>query len=998
MSLTPEQAHAVEVEGSVAITASAGSGKTTTLVDRYIFHLKHGIDPLSIVAVTFTERAAHELRSRIRARITEQEDLSRFAPLIDAAPIGTIHSFCRTLCLEFSRQAGVPVAFEVLREDAAPLYRERALLHALERESSDLVDLFGFTTLLEMARTALANPGSTMEAFAKGRDLLREAIQQDQRKLAEDPCWAAFAEQLGTTAGHASDLMEIQRQQALRGLAQISSLDMSGFATLASLKVSGGKAGSWPQGGLFEIKELVREIRDKVKGLPSYLVLGWTATDSRQDETVEILRGFLERIIKRYRVQKRADGYLDFADLEIHARQALLDHQVLAELSERYAAFLIDEFQDTNHLQMAILSPLAHSGLLTVVGDPNQSIYRFRGAEPEIFAKVTDEIISQGGEHVALTETFRSNVGITAVINDTFSSLFGITHDLKSSLAAPYDPSVTLVVPGSSEKVLNQGDARNASAADVAARISELLEHKTLIRDGNSADLRPVTPGDIAVLCTRWAPLDTFAQACWDRDVPAVVVGGGRLLDTQEASDGVNLLRFLADPCDDTALLGLLRSPYVGFSDPELLEIARKRPTGTSWWDALTAHPERSDTITLLAELCRYGATYGPARGFVQATEALCVKEILAELPDAKRRLADFDGIANVVARMAASGMCTAEIVAYLEDVGSSSVKLARPRAGSEAAVSLMTVHAAKGLEWPVVFVVDISPARQNTSGHFLAHHDLGYALKQGEEPSGAYQYLQHLDKLADEQEQLRRWYVALTRARDILVVSCTKERDSAALLVDAMTAAGVTPHEWNPTPPPVLAKSPLENPRVDATPLLGDLRAPKPLSVWEFAKLEDRSVGAVVDQNWETELMLAVCRALIRGQDFSNLAFPALLVERALGDALARVSDLRNSPLFADGEPAPEARWRGDSLEIVAAADLAGPGWVAYLVDGKTNLAWASAVARCYGVERVYAVSVVDGSVSSYSDDLVRAFLNAQAETRSAKDGLGPLKPYRLD
>ncbi len=979
MRLTTEQTKAITAQGSVAITASAGSGKTTTLVDRYLFHLAQGVDPLAIVAVTFTDRASHELRSRIRARVAQSESLHALAPLIDAAPIGTIHSFCRSICLEFPTEAGTPVSFDILKDDTMPLYRQRVLLHALDQESLDLVDVFGFTAIQEIGRLAMEAPDSLQEALALDRETLRSLIQKDQEMVAQDPRWHTFIEELRAFSGNPSDRLEIERKNALDALYKVISGDMSGLDTLGCLKINVGQRGKWALGGMSETKSALKEIRDAVKGLPVHILLGWTATDIAHDGHAPTLAGFVARILTRYRDQKRADGYLDYADLELHARQAIAEPVVRGELASRYQAFLIDEFQDTNHLQMAILGPLAKDGVLTVVGDPKQSIYRFRGAEPEIFKKVANDISANGGTKVVLTQTFRSHKGITKVINDTFSSLFETNQELESTIESPGGPSVTLVVPGSSERSLLRQQMVRASAVDVAARISQLLEGKTLIRDRESGELRPVAPGDIAVLCSRWGPLDTFAQACWEREIPAVVVGGGRLLDTQEAKDGMNLLRFLGDPNDDIGLLGLLRSPYIGLSDLELLEISRDRDPKTSWWETLTTQLRESSAVKLLESVSCYHEQHGPARGFAHACEALCIKEILAQLPDANRRLADFDGIANLATRLGAMGLSTAEIISYLQDVAASTTELPRPRAGSEATVSLMTIHYAKGLEWPVVFVVDVSPAGNHGSPTFLVHNELGYGLKErrDEVKSAGYAYLTYLDKIQDEEETLRKWYVALTRARDILVVSCTQEKDSAARLVDALTAARVPLEEWDPSPPPTVGEVVLKEHRPELTPLLEDLRKHPPLTPFEFAHPGDAASenGHVLDQNWSAELMLQLCQALMGGQDPTDLAFPALLIQGSLEEATTRVNNFTNHPLLKGATHPKAARWRQNSVELIVSADLIGEDWVACLVKHETNITWAAAVARCYGVDRVYALSILDGSVYGYENGLHSVF-----------------------
>ena len=308
--------------------------------------------------------------------------------------------------------------------------------------------------------------------------------------------------------------------------------------------------------------------------------------DERLASALPVLRDAFGRARAFLAEAKRRSRVLDFADLEVHALRALEHEEVREYYRERWRAFLVDEFQDTNPVQAELLDRLTQGATLTVVGDEKQSIYGFRRADVEVFRRFRERIISEGGEEVVLATSFRGHSELVGVLNAVFSSVLGeMRQDLEAHREEPPHeaPHVRLYAVESEGRV-PKAQLQRAEAAHIARQLREMLDQGMGVYDAAAGTSRPVRPGDIAILSRVWAPLEIYGDALAAAGIPSVHAGGGNLLETREAKDAIVLLRFLADPTDDLALVAVLRSPFFALDDRLLHDLAAEREKGTSWW------------------------------------------------------------------------------------------------------------------------------------------------------------------------------------------------------------------------------------------------------------------------------------------------------------------------------------------------------------------------------------------------------------------------------
>jgi len=528
MKFTQHQERALDTRRHLAVTANAGSGKTRVLVERYVRLLLQGVPCGDVVALTFTDKAASELRRRIAervreelARVREAEEILRIEAIRDALPaafVGTIHSFCTRMLREYPVEAGVDAAFTVLEGvDAAEMLGEctASLLGEVLRGERAEVPVGRFMDLLHaMGKTRVLN---VLDTLVRGRDAVERFTAEGGPFARTDDELIAFWETVLAGALGAAfddpvllgDLETVVRAAAPkhRGAAASALRSVSGAGALA------GRAASFLELAAAAFTK-AGEIRSNFTGRRG----GDDAPDERLDEAVRRIalrrrlldpiasaasRGTLAEenrpllrdarlfidlatgIIGTYDRRKEEDARLDFDDLQVKMRLLLRNPAVRAELSSRFRYVMVDEYQDTNALQFEILLPLLDglaSGNLFIVGDPKQSIYRFRGAEVEVFERSRSGIAaaSDVSSLVSLGESFRLLADPAAFVNILFSAVMGEGGGI------PYDPLLPARVnpdPGGVEVLLPPAEDAAAMTQEdlVAARILELVSAGSVV-------------------------------------------------------------------------------------------------------------------------------------------------------------------------------------------------------------------------------------------------------------------------------------------------------------------------------------------------------------------------------------------------------------------------------------------------------------------------------------------------------------------------------------
>ncbi len=592
----------------------------------------------------------------------------------------------------------------------------------------------------------------------------------------------------------------------------------------------------WTEGALEIVKKTIDEVRELVKkALKDGLVtLEFGVADEQLKTMLPALQEAFSLVQKHINQEKHRSRVLDFADLEVGALRALQDEQIQFYYAQRWQAFLVDEFQDTNPVQSEILQLLTQNTLLTIVGDAKQSIYGFRRADVEVFRSWCDRITSSGGNEEILTTSFRTHKLLVDDINNIFAPLLGNIHQNLDAHRADcpnsYPPVQVYTVQAESE--INKPQRLRVEACHIAELLKQMLDDQTPVYDKKTQMLRPILPGDIAILSRTWEALEVYGEALESVGIPVALAGGGNLLATREAKDGWALLRFLADPSDDLALVAVLRSPFFAVSDRVLFTFIQSQEENetteldeqskTNWWQKLKSSdiPELQRPIQVLGQLLRDRNLEPPTRLLQLANHLTGYTAVITNLPGAARREADWRGFVELVQQLEHGSSDVFAAVRRLKRLAAAEIKIPRLPLSANDAVALMSIHAAKGLEWSVVVIPDL--ARSQPHPNETVYFDLGYgvALKledeQGETQKPVlYVCLEHLRKQREEAEALRLLYVALTRARDQLILTATHEsRGSLNKLELGLAAAGISlntiPFDSELAQPPVPPEPPL--------------------------------------------------------------------------------------------------------------------------------------------------------------------------------------------
>uniref|UniRef100_A0A7C3KHC7 DNA 3'-5' helicase n=1 Tax=Oscillatoriales cyanobacterium SpSt-418 TaxID=2282169 RepID=A0A7C3KHC7_9CYAN len=795
MSLAVEQAKAAYAVGSVSVTAGAGTGKTHMLAERYLYHLQSGYSPLEIVAVTFTEKAAAELRSRVRQTILQQApEQEGWIAEVEAAPISTFHALAARICREQFEAANVPADFRLLDDLEGKLWRVEQLAIALDELTPDVYANVPYSLMRVVLEAFLDDPLNAAAALNRTRtDWLPEVERCRQvalDNLLKHPTWIQARQVLDSCAGAVGDKLESTRQTAIAGISSLEQGEdvLTALTAIDKLNLQGGSQKNWSSKELLEeVKAAIKALRETVREVlkAGLITLQVTELDDQIESMQPVLQMAFEQVQAHLREAKRQQRVLDFNDLEVHALKALERPEVREYYAKRWRVFLIDEFQDTNPIQGQFLEQLTAQAILTLVGDEKQSIYGFRRADVRVFQEWRDRLQALGGEVLSLTQSFRTHQPLIHNINTLFAPVLEELHqNLDAKREAPHEGphlEVFAVTPGDIDPKPKIEQCRSVEAQHIADVVERLLKEQVQVWDKPTRSLRAIQPGDIAVLSRTWDPLEGYGQAIESRGIPILQAGGGNLLETREAKDAVALLQFLADPSDDLALVTCLRSPFFAVSDRTLLTLSQL-PAAKTWWQRLKQSNELEikQVVETLHHLLREREAEPPTRLLQLADRLTGYTAVIANLPGCDRRLADWRGFLDVVRQLELGMADVLVVVRRLKRLINYEVSIPRPALAASNSVALMTIHAAKGLEWSVVIVPDLTRQSASSTASVRFDPDLGVSLKLEDEAgekqkSALYIVLEQQQKQQDAAEAKRLLYVALTRARDRLILTAAE-------------------------------------------------------------------------------------------------------------------------------------------------------------------------------------------------------------------------------
>lgn len=809
MGLTDDQLKAVRAPSSVVVTAGAGTGKTAMLAERFLHHITaDGMSPLEIVAVTFTEKAADELRSRIRKAVSENTRNDEYIAEVDAAQISTIHALCSRICRDFYDVAGIPADFTVLDEINAELELAARFEEVVAEIEPEIVTALGYGWLCAALRQLLKDPESSTEALEKtAAEWERSIIEERERALGglmNCSAWQEARANIGNSKGAEGDRLEVARQLAINAIADAEAGRGVGAAlgVLNRIDAHLGQNGNWPNGTLAAMRGYLRPLKQAVRDCYELASLEFTSKDVETAEAIGLLRRAITHVRERLAQAKLEDNVLDYSDLELYALKVLKNTSVREHYAARWRAFLVDEFQDTSPIQAEILELLTADAKLTIVGDKKQAIYGFRNADVELFDHFHEKIIASGGIEVPLQRSFRVNRPLVTKLNRVFAPVLG---DLHQELEAHREESAfgeSCVAIATVEDVKDAAKEAQliVEAKCIAEQIGELIVSGSAVYDKEARKMRPVRYSDIAVLTRTWAPIDVYSDVLAASGIPAVNVGGGSLLDTREAKDGIAMLGFLADPCDDLSLAAVLRAPFFAVDDRTLFEFAKLVKQEQTWWGAMQETGRMPEAARILVELLHLRRDTSAEGVLRKAGDLTGYAAVIANLPHGARREADWRGFISLLRQLDVMGHGDVfGAMRHLRQLIAIRAEILRPPLEAGGSVSLMSIHRSKGLEWPVVFVADL--ARPNYGSGFdrlVVDRRLGVAfnLEDDAEKKNAPAIYKLIKKRADEREEAearRILYVAMTRAGDKVFVTATSSKGPhIELLAPGIEAAGI--------------------------------------------------------------------------------------------------------------------------------------------------------------------------------------------------------------
>jgi len=774
VAFTHDQQDAADVSKrqlDACIVAGPGSGKTTVLVEYFRRLVAEGVDPLRILAITFTEKAAGNMRKKLAAAFEDKNELRAH---LERAWVSTVHGFCARLLHENAVFAGVDPEFRVADErDAwrmqhdsmaaaidAVLEEHPAAVRALIRglSSPDFEEavlsaydaMRGAGTRIEQLAGFAAPAGATVEDIAKtlrairGESLSAWSFQQKQHL----ECALEGAERI------------VSESDPLEGLHAIEDF---------SCNLNKCKKATTAYNLLRRMKEQIEEAR-------------YTLITEHYARQREILLHILRRFDQLYRERKRQAGMLDFADLEEFSVRLLEEHpETRARIRAQFDHILMDEFQDTNGQQARLMSLVRPPDRFYAVGDINQSIFGFRHAEPRGFSEYRDEIERTGRHLVHLVDNFRSRAEILSAVETIADGAQGI--------------EARRLVAGRKFDTQRPECAELIVAPDLQAEAKWLAQRVAGLR-------AEFEYKDMAVLVRNTEVISELTDAFDVAGLPYLVNRGRGFYDTREVNDLTHLLRAIANPRDEISLAVVLRSPLVAASDEALLRLKTIGDLSTT-----LLHLDSSTAAFAPDDFQKLSRFAGRLREWRSRREYVSFDRLLLAaiddcgyVPESGPR-----GAANIdkflaQARDAAARMSLDQFVEELALVRESNPREPdAPPEDSANAVKIMTVHSAKGLEFPVVFVAALHKGVESNPPvvAFSRHHGLGARwrnpAKRDEKDDLFMHALRAEWKQRESDESDRLLYVAMTRAEQHLVLSFSQgDRKPANWAGDVVKKLGI--------------------------------------------------------------------------------------------------------------------------------------------------------------------------------------------------------------
>ena len=848
--LTPEQSQAVHDRGGrLLVSAAAGSGKTKVLVDRLLTYLTDVQNPANLdefLIITYTKAAASELRGKIAAKLTERiaqepenRHLQKQMQRLFLTKISTVHGFCGDLLREYAYRLDLPADFRVADESECREIRDLVMKDLLDQAYTQADgDFRAFADTQGLGRDDRLVPELVEKVYDSARCHLNpegwldgciQAAQTQQKTDAADTVWGAYL--LEDLKDYLSCQIGVFRRcrELLSFEEGMEKPEANIAATMTQLEQLFASQ-TWDEvvrqrnvdfGRLtFPRKNANPELTDRVKAARAACKKGLErklqnfTDDSRQlledlQTSAAGIRGLVSLVRdfdRAYAAAKRSRRVLDFSDLEHRTLDLLLGKNrssptaAAAEIAARFREILVDEYQDSNGVQDAIFMTLSEkrkNGFL--VGDVKQSIYQFRLADPGIFLEKyrdyvpADQAVPGQGRKVLLSRNFRSGGEVIAAVNDVFTACMrpkvGGLHYTRSEMLQEGIPHIPLGTPGAELYAIPVRENTYQEEADfVADRIQTMLREGTPVR--RDGQLRPVEPEDIVILLRSPGSAGAiFQRALEARGIRCTSGGSTNLMQTAEIGTLWSFLQIIQNPRQDIPLIAALASPLFDFTADDLASFRAARKTGTVY-DALCADPspKAQNFLKILRQL-RWEARQKPLTALLESCFALTrMDSIYAAMPGGEAKRANLRLFYELaVGYEQGSLRDLSQFLDYLQTLESRG--LAADGAAPAGCVTIMSIHKSKGLEFPVVFLSNLSRKfnQESLRSQILCDKTLGLGLSAVDQenrvryPTLAKRAIAVKMAAESVSEEMRVLYVAMTRAKDRLIMtyaSQTMEKD----------------------------------------------------------------------------------------------------------------------------------------------------------------------------------------------------------------------------
>lgn len=824
---TPEQALAINtIKSNVSLLAGAGSGKTYVLMKRFVQILRAdlSVNPTNIVAITFTRKAADEIKGRVRQAVGEcveqaQNDLERLRwqehlQRVESAPISTIHSLCSRILRDNPVETQLDPEFTILEDFEAQDFFKETLQQYLRKNIKEnaalrrLVQTYGVNSFVNQV-TALGDKLSELvrednlaEPYLKAKEEL-PALQQKLFAAVREVIEAREALGAKTkgrqTLTEAAGLLDEMQKQLLAPEPDCSLLDASGV-----VKVS-GKALAAELTNLKNLRQELNHVLLNAKGCD--LVQDWLA----------VLQEFYDCLSAR----KQENNVLFNDDLDLLAIEHLQKNEALRQkYQERYKYIMVDEFQDTNERQRQLIYLLCGNKLdgknnLFIVGDVKQSIYRFRHADVSVFNKVKEDIAQNAGQNLGMKTNFRSTQSIVESCNTAFCQLMDLP---KEEICLEHHEGANT---GGAKVCLLQVPYKSKDD-DLGAKEDKWQKEAEVIAAYLQQELPKVEPqlrpgASKAILLRAMTHCEILRQTLQGYGINCVVVKGKGFYEQQEVLDILNLLAALHNRYASLELAGALRSNYFGLDDATLTQLFWQTENDKPLWDVLQAvgsgelqlnlPPEQQALAMHAAERLRSlrqaAALMALPELFAQLWDELKPEFVLSQQENGPSKLANVKKLRRLAQQYCQTKQASlAEWLQNVKDLRASSSKEPAATVQADDALQIMTIHNSKGLEFDLVILpqLDKSVHGDNASIKYLPGKEgeqglLGIKVPDKEmqlQNSGVYELAKARDSELEEEESRRLLYVAMTRAqKQLLMVGTVAEEKLPEAVIGLPAAKG---------------------------------------------------------------------------------------------------------------------------------------------------------------------------------------------------------------